>query len=77
MSYSNSLKTTAQQERERERVCVCVCILGREKSWVFASTALGVVWTAMYLNGHSDYLTSFHEPLLPPYRCHTGLKNVK
>ena len=31
----------------------------------------------MYLNGYSDYLTSFREPLLPPYRCHTDLKNVK
>ena len=27
------------------------------------------------LTGYSDCLTSFLEPLLPPYRCHTGLKN--
>ena len=55
-------------------VCVCVCVsacvyvcvfvrvyvLGRERSWVFPSTALVVVWTAMYLTGYSDYLTGFH-----------------
>ena len=71
-------------------VCVCVCVsacvyvcvfvrvyvLGREWSWVFASTALVVVWTAMYLTRHSDYLTGFHEPLSTSYICHTGLKTV-
>ena len=57
-------------------VCVCVCVLGREGSWVFASTALVVVWTAMYLTSYSDYLTGFHEPPSPPYRCHTSFKNV-
>jgi len=43
---------------------VCVCMLGREISWVFASTVLAVVWTAMYLIGYtySDYL----ELLSPP-----------
>ena len=30
---------------------------------MFASTA----WTAVYLTSYSDYLTCFHEPLLPPY----------
>ena len=45
------------------------CFLGREGSWLFANTPLVAVWTAMYLTG-------FHEPLLPPYRCHTSLKNV-
>ena len=29
---------------------------------------------AVYLTGYSNYLTGFHEPLSPPYRCHTGLK---
>ena len=29
--------------------------------------ALVVAWTAMYLTSYSDYLTCFHEPLLPPY----------
>ena len=75
-------------ERERERVCVCVggcwwvCVwvwgggLDREWSRVFASTAMVVGWTAMYLTGYSDYLTSFCEPLSTPYTCHTGLKKV-
>ena len=40
-------------------VCVCVCVLGGERSWVFASSALVVVWTAMYLTGYTDYLTGF------------------
>ena len=44
-------------------VCVCVCVLGVEGSWVFASTALLVVWTDMYLTGYSDYLIGFREPL--------------
>ena len=39
----------------RERVCVSA--LGEEGSWVFASTALVVAWTAMYLTSYSDYLT--------------------
>ena len=56
-------------------VFVCVYVLGREWSWVFASTALVVVWTAIYLTSYSDYLTGFHEPLSTPYRCHTSLKN--
>ena len=33
-----------------------------------------VVWTAMYRTSYSDSLTGFHEPLSPPYRCHTSLK---
>ena len=41
-------------------VFVRVYVLGRERSWVFASTSLVVVWTAMYLTGYSDYLTGFH-----------------
>ena len=59
--------------------CVCVranvCVLGGEGSLVFASTA--VVVSSM--DGHvsdSDYLTGFCKQLLPPYRCHTSLKNV-
>ena len=62
--------------RGRTRMCVCVCVLGGKKSWVFVSTAQVVVWMAMYLTGYSDYLTSFCEPLLPLYRCHTSLKNI-
>ena len=30
---------------------------------MFASTAVVVVWTAMYLTGYTDYLTGFCEPL--------------
>ena len=41
-------------------VCACVwtcaCVLDREGSWAFASRALVVVWTAMYLTSYSDYL---------------------
>ena len=47
-------------------MCMCVCVLGGEGSWMFASTALVVVWMAMYLTSYCDYLTGFHEPLLPP-----------
>ena len=57
-------------------VCVCVCVLGRGLSWVFASTVLVVLWITVCLTSYSDYLTSFCEPLLPPYRCHTSLKNI-
>ena len=28
-------------------VCMCVCVLDWEVSWVFACTALDVVWMAM------------------------------
>ena len=28
----------------------------------------------MRLTSYSDYLTGFCEPVLPPYRCHTGLE---
>ena len=55
---------------------MCVCVLDREGSWAFASRALAVVFTAVYLTGYSDCLTGFHKPLLPPYGCHTGLKIV-
>ena len=55
-------------------VCVYVCVLGGEWNRVFASTALVVVWMAMYLTSYSDYLTGFHEPLCLPYGCHTDLK---
>ena len=30
----------------------------------------------MYLTSYRDCVTGFCEPRLPPYRCHTGLKNV-
>ena len=60
------------------RACVCAyaCVLDGEGSWVFASTALTVVQMAIYLTSYNDCLTGFCEPLLPLYRCHTGLKNV-
>ena len=61
---------------ERERECVCVVLIDREGSRVFTSTVLVVVWMAMYLTSYVDYLTSFHEPLLPCYTHHAGLKNV-
>ena len=35
-------------------VCVCVCYRWGERSWVFASTAVGVVRVAVYLTGYSD-----------------------
>ena len=44
-------------------VCVCVCVLDWEGSRVVASTALVVVWTAVYLIGYTDCLTGFREPL--------------
>ena len=60
-------KTNKQNKRSAGMrvvcACVCVCVLGGERSWVFASTALVVVWTAMYLTGYTDYLTGFREPL--------------
>ena len=67
-----------------ERVCmhthvcviVCVLLLDWEGSWVFASTALVVVLMAVYLPGHNDYLTGFHEPLSTHYRYHTDFKYI-
>ena len=35
-------------------VHACVCLLGGDGSWVVASTALVVVWLAVYLTGYSD-----------------------
>ena len=55
-------------------VCVYVCVPDEEGSRVFASGALGVVQTAMYLAGYSDCPTSCHEPLSPPYTYHTNFK---
>ena len=52
--------------------CMCVCVLDGEGNWVFAST----VGRAVYVTSYRDYLTSFREPLSPPYRCHTNYKNV-
>ena len=61
-------------------VCVCACVpvhvLDTEGSRVVARRALVVVETAVYVTGFSDCQIGFCEPLLPPYRCHTGLKNV-
>ena len=61
---------------ERDCVSVCICGLGREGSWIFASTAVVAARMVVYLTGYNDYLTTFHEPLLPLYSCHTSLKNV-
>ena len=51
-------------------VCVCVCVLDHERSRLFASRAVaGVVWMTMqHMTSYIDYLTSFCEPLSPPYR---------
>ena len=61
-------------------MCVCMhaCVSGKERSQVFASTALAVVWSAMYLAGYGDYLTSFWELPLPSlsYKYRIRLKNV-
>ena len=63
----------------RVRVCVCVrvrahvhvraWVLGRKRSWVFASTALILIEVSMaiYLTTYNDYLTFFCEPLSAPY----------
>ena len=37
---------------------------------MFASTAVVVLWTTVYLTGYSGYLIGFREPLSPQYRCH-------
>ena len=29
------------------------------------------------LPGYADCMTGFREPLLPPYKCRTSLKNVQ
>ena len=57
-------------------VCVCVCVLDVEGSRAFTSTALVTVQTVVYLTAYSDCLTDFSEPLSPPNKHHTGLKNV-
>ena len=46
-------------------VCVCVCVLDREGSRMFASTAVVVVWTALYLTGYNNCLTGFRERVSP------------
>ena len=57
-------------------LCVCVCVLHKKGNWMFASTPHVVIEMAVHLTGASDCQTGFHEPLSPPYRRHTGLKNV-
>ena len=61
-------------EKVHNGVCVsvCVCVLDGEGSWVFSSTAIvlsssNTSMDSLSLTGHNDYLTSFCEPLLPPY----------
>ena len=56
------------------RACVRACVLGGKGAGCLLEEFLVVVLMAMYLTGYSDYLTGFHEPLLPPYRCHTGFE---
>ena len=49
-------------------MCVSVCVCSRQgKELGVASTALEVVWTAVYLTGYSNYPTGLHESLLLPY----------
>ena len=57
-------------------VFMCVCVLDRKGSRVFASKALGEVKTAMHLTRYNDCLTTFYEPLLPTFECHTSMKNA-
>ena len=57
-------------------VCVCVCVLDGEGSKLCASGVLVEVQMAVYLTSHSDYLTNFHEPLLPNYRCITPISKI-
>ena len=46
---------------------VCVWVCSRQgKELGVASTALEVVWTAVYLTGYSNYPTGLHESLLLP-----------
>ena len=52
------------------------CAVGEEGSMAFVSRAPVAAWMAVYLTGYSDSLTGFCEPLSPPYRCQTGMKNV-
>ena len=56
-------------------VCVCMraCmrVLQGKGSRVVASRVLAVVQTASHLTSYSDCLTSFREPLSPPYRHHS------
>lgn len=54
-------------------VCVCVYVLDWTGDWVFTSTALVVVWTAVYLTGDNDYC--FRRPISLPYKCDTSWKN--
>ena len=68
------------RERERERGSVCVLLLDWEGNRTVPSRDLAVlllvVEMALYLTSYSDYLIGFYEPLSPPYKCDTGLKNV-
>ena len=50
-----------------------MCILHR----MFATRALIVLQTAMYLTSHSACLTGFCEPFSLSYRRCTSMKNVK
>ena len=44
-------------------VCECVCSRGGKRAWYLLAYS-----TSNNMDGcYSDYLTSFHEPLLPPY----------
>ena len=67
--FSEKLNKNHHTERERVCVCVqvCVWVCSRQgKELGVASTALKVVWTAVYLTGYSNYPTGLHESLLLP-----------
>ena len=55
-------------------VCVCVCVLGKEGSRMFASRALLVEQTAVYLTGYCDCLPGILKPLLQPYKLYISQK---
>jgi len=81
-SKKQHLKTKCSTVREcvwfvHASLCVFLCVPMMEWNWAFASISLVVVSTTMWLTSYSSYPTGFHEPLLAPYGCQTGLKNVK
>ena len=53
-------------------VCMCVCVCVR------ACTCMRMRVSSIdgHVSGYNDCLTGFCEPLLLPYKCHTGLKNA-
>ena len=67
-----------EKEGDKKRESVCVCVLDGEGNMVFASQIVVLLLMAVHPTSYTDCLTSLScEPLLPLYRCHTSLKNVK